>query len=140
MKAEDATAQKRVACLEDFADRVWVLFGKHVHRPLHDLILSKAKELGITSSEIHYFTTPEEAATLVAKHDGIAFMNRTSAWRVARNGLTMRPVDEPALALKTVLVTRADDRTRLTSEYVRAAKRTLERQGGANQQRLPLAV
>ena len=140
MKAEDDAARKRVADLEDFADRVWVLFGKHVHRPLHDLILSKAKELGIKPSEIHYFTTPEEAATLVAKHEGIAFTNRTSAWRVARNGLTMRPVDKPALALKTMLVTRADDRTRLTSEYVRSAKRKLERQSDANQQRLLLAV
>jgi LysR substrate binding domain len=105
MKAEDATAPKRTASLEDFDDRVWVLFGKHVHRAMHDLILSRAEELGIKPSEIHYFTTAEEAAYLVAKHEGIAFLNRTSAWRVARNGLTMRPIDEPTLAVKTTLST-----------------------------------
>ena len=140
MKAEDVAARKRAVRLEDFHDRVWVLFEKHVHPTMHDLILSLAEALGSKPSEIHYFTTPEEAATLVAKHEGIAFTNRTSAWRVARNGLTMRPVDKPALALKTMLVTRADDRTRLTSEYVRSAKRKLERQSDANQQRLLLAV
>ena len=140
MKAEDAAARKRSACLEDFDDRVWVLFGKHVHPTMHDLILSRAELLGVKPSEIHYFTTAEEAAYLVAKHEGIAFLNRTSAWRVARNGLTMRPIDEPTLAVRTTLITRADDRTRLTSEYVRSAKRKLERKSDGDQQRLPLAV
>jgi len=140
MKTEDDAARKRAACLGDFDDRVWVLFGKHVHPTMHDLILSRAELLGVKPSEIHYFTTAEEAAYLVAKHEGIAFLNRTSAWRVARNGLTMRPIDEPTLAVKTTLITRADDRTRLTSEYVRSAKRKLERKSDGDQQRLPLAV
>jgi hypothetical protein len=52
----------------------------------------------------------------------------------------MRPIDEPTLAVKTTLITRADDRTRLTSEYVRSAKRKLERKSDGDQQRLPLAV
>jgi hypothetical protein len=107
---------------------------------MHDLILSRAEVLGIKPSETHYFTTAEEAAYLVAKHQGIAFLNRTSAWRVARNGLTMRPIDEPTLAVKTTLVTRADDRTRLTSEYVRSALRKLPPKSEARQQTLPLAV
>jgi DNA-binding transcriptional LysR family regulator len=140
MQVQEAAARKRVTSLEDFDDRVWVLFGKHVHPTMHDLILSRAEALGVKPSEIHYFTTAEEAAYLVAKHQGIAFLNRTSAWRVARNGLTMRPIDEPTLAVKTTLVTRADDRTRLTSEYVRSAKRKLERKNDGDQQRLPLAI
>lgn len=140
VKAEDVAARKQAVCLEDFDDRVWVLFGKHVHHTMHDLILSRAEVFGVKPSEIHYFTTAEEAAYLVAKHQGIAFLNRTSAWRVARNGLTMRPIDEPTLAVKTTLITRADDRTRLTSEYVRSAKRKLERKSDGDQQRLPLAV
>lgn len=140
MKTDDDAARKRAACLEDFDDRVWLLFGKHVHPAMHDLILSRAELLGVKPSEIHYLTTAEEAAYLVAKHEGIAFLNRTSAWRVARNGLTMRPIDEPTLAVKTTLITRADDRTRLTSEYVRSAKRKLERKSNDDQQRLSLAV
>src|ERR1700722_15804017 len=116
MQIEDAATRKRATCFEDFDDRVWVLFGKHVHPTMHDLILSRAEVLGVKPSEIHYFTAAEEAAYLVAKHQGIAFLDRTSAWRVARNGMTMRPIDEPTLVVKTTLITRADDRTRLTSE------------------------
>jgi DNA-binding transcriptional LysR family regulator len=140
MKAEDAAARKRASCLEDFDGQVWVLFGKHVDNTMHNLILSRAEALGVRPSEIHYFTTAEEAAYLVAKHQGVAFLDRTSAWRVARNGLTMRPIDEPTLAMKTTLITRADDRTRLTSEYVRSAKRKLEQKSDGDQQTLPLSV
>ena len=140
MQAEDAIARKRAAYLDDFDDRVWVLFGKHVHPTMHDSILSRAKELGIAPREIQYFTTAEEAAHLVVKHEGVAFLTRTGAWRVARNGLTMRPLDEPTLTVKTTLITRADDRTRLNSEYVRSAKRKFERKSDGDQHRLPLAL
>jgi len=119
---------------------VWVLFGKHVHPMMHDSILSRAGETGIEPREIQYFTTAEEAAYLVAKHGGIASLNRTSAWRVACNGLTMRPLNESGIEVKTALITRADDRTRLTSEYVRSAMTKLIRKNDANQQMFPLAV
>ncbi len=138
MQTQDAATQKRVLSLKDFDDRVWVLFGKHVHPIMHDSLLSRAEELGVTPSEIQYFTTAEEAAYLVAKQQGIAFLNRTSAWRVALNGLTMRPIDEPGIVVKTALITRSDDRTRLTSEYVRSAMTKLRRKSSADQQRLPL--
>ena len=140
MQTGEAAARKRAACLGDFYDRVWVLFGKHVHPAMHDSLLSRAKELGIAPREIQYFTAAEEAAYLVAKHDGIAFLNRTGAWRVARNGLTIRPLEEPGIVVKTTLITRSDDRTRLTSEYVRSAMKKLQRNGNTDQQKLPLAV
>ena len=140
MQIRDAATNKRVLSLKDFDDRVWVLFGKHVHPTLHDSLLSRAEELGVAPSEIQYFTTAEEAAYLVAKHQGIAFLNRTSAWRVAINGLTMRPMDEPGIAVKTALITRSDDRTRLTSEYVRSAMTKLQRKSDSDQQRLPLGI
>ncbi len=140
MQIQETAARKRVTSLGDFDDCVWVLFGKHIHPTMHDSLLSRAEELGIAPREIQYFTTAEEAAYLVAKHQGIAFLNRTSAWRVARNGLTMRPINEPGIMVKTALITRSDDRTRLTSEYVRSAMTKLQRKGDADQRTLPLGA
>jgi DNA-binding transcriptional LysR family regulator len=140
MQTQDAATKQRVLSLKDFDDRVWVLFGKHVHPRMHDSLLSRAEELGVAPSEIQHFTTAEEAAYLVAKHQGIAILNRTSAWRVAINGLTMRPLEEPRIAVKTALITRSDYRTRLTSGYVRAAMTKLQGQRHNKQQKLPLAV
>jgi DNA-binding transcriptional LysR family regulator len=140
MQSQDPVSRKRATSLGDLDDRVWVLFGKHVHPTMHDSLLSRAEGLGVMPREIQYFTTAEEAAYLVAKHEGIAFLNRTSAWRVARSGLTMRPIDEPGIAVKTTLITRSDDRTRLISEYVRSAMTKLQRKSHANQQSLPLTI
>ena len=140
MQTGELVARKRSPCLEDFDDRVWVLFSKHVHPVLHDSLLRRAEDLGIAPREIQYVTTAEEAAYLVVKHEGIAFINRTGAWRVARDGLTMRPLDEANIAVKTTLITRTEDRTRLTSEYVRAAMRKLQRKSDTNQRTLHLPV
>jgi DNA-binding transcriptional LysR family regulator len=140
MRTGEAAAREHSTCLKDFDDRIWVLFGKHVHPVLHDSLLHRAKELSITPREIQYVTTAEEAACLVVKHEGIAFINRTGAWRVARDGLTMRPLNEPGIAVKTTLITRSNDRTSLTSEYVRAAMRKLQRKNDTAQRTLPLAI
>jgi DNA-binding transcriptional LysR family regulator len=140
MRTEEHAARKRSTCLRDFDARVWVLFSKHIHPVMHESLLRRAETLGIAPREIQYVTTAEEAAYLVVKHDGIAFINRTGAWRVAHDGLTMRPLDEPDIAVKTTLITRSDDRTRLTSEYVRAAMRKLQRKSDSGQRTLPLAV
>jgi DNA-binding transcriptional LysR family regulator len=134
----EPAARKRSTCLEDFDDRVWVFISKHVHPVLHDSLLRRAEELGIVPREIQLVTTAEEAAYLVVKHQGIAFLGRTGAWRVARNELTMRPLDEAGLIVKTTLITRSDDRTRLTSEYVRADMRKLQPTSDSNQRTLPL--
>ena len=138
MRTGEPATRKRSTRLQDFDDRVWVLFSKHVNPVMHEALLRKAEELGVAPREIQYVTTAEEAAYLVVKHEGVAFINRTGAWRVARDGLTMRPLDEPGTTVKTTLITRSDDRTRLTSEYVRAAMRKLPRKSDADQRTLPL--
>jgi DNA-binding transcriptional LysR family regulator len=140
MSSKEPNARKRATCLEDFDDRVWVMFSKHVHPVMHDSLLRRAEEVGVTPREIQYVTTADEAAYLVVKDEGIAFINRTGAWRVAHNGLTMRPLEEAGIAVRTTLITRADDRTRLTSEFVRAAMKKLQRKSDSNQRTLPLAI
>jgi DNA-binding transcriptional LysR family regulator len=140
MQNQESVTLKRSTSLADFDDRVWVLFSRHVHPVMHDRLLSRAEELRIVPREIQYVTTAEEAASLVVKHEGIAFITRNGAWRVARDGLTMRPLEEAEINVTTAIVTRSDDRTRLTSEYVRAAVRKLQMQEESKQQILPLAV
>ena len=39
----------------------------------------------------HHFTSPEEASELVRENKGFAFLPRATAWRIARDGLTVRP-------------------------------------------------
>ena len=52
----------------------------------------------------------------------------------------MRPLIDDELRLRTLLVTPAEDQSRLVSEFVRAAVRKLQNDSGIKQQQLALTV
>ncbi|MCU1323058.1 MAG: hypothetical protein JWM43_2707 [Acidobacteriaceae bacterium] len=131
-------ALNREVRLRDCNERPWLLFGRHLNPSLYDVFMKRAREEGVAPTEIHHVTTAEEAAHFLAHHDAVAFLVQHGAWRIARKGLAMRPLVDDELRLKTVLVTRADDQTRLVSEFVRAAVRKLQNDSGLGQKQLPL--
>ena len=100
---------------------------------------ARANELGVRPREIHHVTSAEQATYLIHHHGAVAFLTQIGAWRIARDGLTMRPLADDELVLKTALVTRADDRRPLTSQFVRAAMRKLQDKSGAHLDGLSLA-
>jgi hypothetical protein len=69
--------------------------------------------------------TAEEASELVLARKGLAFLPRDAAWRIASEGIAMRPLAEEQLRLVTRLAARSNNKNRLVSEYVRAAGRKL---------------
>jgi hypothetical protein len=136
---QDQLARNKTISLNDYHDRVWILFGRQVHPTLYDQVRARANELGVRPREIHHVTSAEQATYLIHHHGAVAFLTQIGAWRIARDGLTMRPLADDQLVLKTALVTRANDRSRLTSEFVRAAVRKLQQHSGSQRERLSLA-
>jgi len=123
----------------DMHDTEWILPAPHVNPHFHEMIRTAAVETGIAARDVHHVMTAEEASELVMAHKGVAFLTRSGAWRIARDGVTMRPLAEDRLRLVTKLATRADNKSRLVSEFVRAAGRKLTSARPARQARLPLA-
>jgi DNA-binding transcriptional LysR family regulator len=136
---QDELARNKTISLNDYHDRVWILFGRQVHPTLYDQVRARANELGVIPREIHHVTSAEQATYLIHHHGAVAFLTQIGGWRIARDGLTMRPLADDQLVLKTALVTRTDDRSRLTSEFLRAAMRKLQEKSGAHRERLSLA-
>lgn len=68
----------------------------------------------------------EEVPELILEHSSLAFMPRALARRIARDEITMRPLSEPKLRLVTNLAMRADSKSRLVKEFVRATSRKLD--------------
>jgi hypothetical protein len=62
--------------------------------------------------------SPEETPDLILEHGGLAFLPRSGAWRIARDGITMRPLGENRLRLVTNLAMRSDSKSRLVNEFV----------------------
>jgi hypothetical protein len=84
--------------------------------------------------------TPEEAVPLILAHEGVAVLNRAGAWRIAQHGITLRPLAETNVRLRTSLAVRADNKSRLVAEFIRAAGRKLEGVRRPIQQRLNLTA
>lgn len=125
--------------LEDLLDCDWILPAPHVNPYFHETIRAVALEKGIAARDIHHVMTAEEAPELILAHQGVAFLNRADAWRIARDEITMRTLVEEKLRFVTKLATRVDNKSRLISEFVRATGRKLAGIRPVEQSRLPLA-
>ncbi len=68
---------------------------------------------------------PEEAYLYIADRNALALLTKNAALRIARDGITIRPLAEPRLTLKTYLVCRADNESKPVSEMVRGLGRKL---------------
>ncbi len=83
--------------ITDLHNRAWVLFAKQVSPHMYDIVKRTAAKAEVIPSELHHVTGAEEAAPLILEHGGLAFLTRTGAWRIARDGITMRPLAEENL-------------------------------------------
>ena len=125
MSKADKLAAGPVVTLEALSNYCWILFERKLHPPLYDHLLHLAHDRKIAPKKIRHITAPEEAFPLVEAGECIAFVVKTGALLLARNGVTVRPLEEPALKLKTYLVSRADNDSKLVSEFVRTYMRKL---------------
>lgn len=139
MALDDALVAHREILLEDMHARNWILFAQHANPHLHEAIQLVASEKRVLASDIHYVMSAEEASELIREHKGLAFLTRTEAWRIARDGITMRPLAEGRLRLVTNLAVRSDAKSRLVNDFVRATARKLGTLRRAVQGELPLA-
>jgi hypothetical protein len=140
MSIGDESSAYREVRLEQMHKRNWMLLGKHANAHLYDTIHSVGGEQGASPLDIYQFTSPEEASELIREHHGLAFLPRSAAWRIARDGITMRPLNEPRLRLVTSLAMRVNSKSRLVNEFVKAAGRKFGGIGQAAQRKLPLAM
>jgi len=140
MLATDELSAYREINLEQMNRRNWMLLGKHANAYLYDMIHSVGADRSSYPLDTYQFTSPEEASELIREHNGLAFLPRSAAWRIARDGITMRPLAEPRLRLITSLAMCADTKSRLVSEFVKTAGRKFGTIAQNAQRRLPLAM
>jgi DNA-binding transcriptional LysR family regulator len=125
MSEEDELARRKSVTIDELAGRCWVLFERRMHPPVYDSVLQLAEVRKARPTRIQHTVIPEEAFPLIANASSIAFMVKSGALRVARNGVTVRPLAEDSLILKTYLASNAEDSSKVVSELVRAFMRKL---------------
>jgi DNA-binding transcriptional LysR family regulator len=140
MSRRDKLAGGPSVTLEALASYCWILFERRLHPPLYDHVLALAQERKVAPQKIRHITAPEEAFPLVEAGACISFVVKAGALLLSRNGVTVRPLVEPELLLRTHLVSRADNESKLVSEFVRAYMRRISPPKKDVQLALPLDV
>jgi DNA-binding transcriptional LysR family regulator len=140
MSKRDDLAHHPAVSLDQMGGRRWILFERQLHPPVYDSIINAATQRGIRPLSIQHVTAPEEAFPFVADGSAIALVVKTGALLLARNGVTVRPLNEPSLSVKTCLVCRADDDSKIASEFVRAYMRKMPDKKKHQQLKLPISA
>jgi DNA-binding transcriptional LysR family regulator len=135
---EDELAGYPSLTLAQLAGKRWILFQRQSHPPVYDLLRKLAQEAPIIPSGIQHYMVPEEAIPLLNEPGGVVIVAKSGALRIARSGLTMRPLDESRLILTTMLISRADNRSRVVSELVRNFMRRMNHVNMDEQMSLPI--
>ena len=101
MPAEDVLAHQQRLTLDDLNEREWVLFERHVHPPLYELILELAKDRNVHPKKIHYYIVAEEALPFITQSNAVAFLGKSGALRLTKSassrsprGIAIRPLQE----------------------------------------------
>jgi DNA-binding transcriptional LysR family regulator len=138
MSKREELARYPTVSLDQMGGRSWILFERQLHPAVYDSIMQVAAQRGIRPQRIQHMTAPEEAFPFVADGSAIALVVKAGALLLARNGVTVRPLNESSLTLRTCLVCRADDDSKIASEFVRAYMRKMPDK--KKHQQLPLPI
>ena len=119
MLEQDQLAQSMDVRASDLQNRSCILFARHVHPYLYDTFLKEIRPASAPGASIQNVTTAEEASQLISRGHGIAVLTQAGAWRIAKEGITMRPlaVDKPIL--ETKLACRSDNDSLLVRHFVK---------------------
>lgn len=115
------------------------MFHHDSHPPLYDHLQKCAQRSKAIPSDIQHFMVPEEAIPLLIDRAGVVIVGKAGALRIARDGYTMRPLEEPELMTRTLLISRADNASPALSELFRGFMRRMKQRETHHQMSLPMS-
>jgi LysR family pca operon transcriptional activator len=132
-------AAKQSATLAEVVKYPWAFFNRSIHPYLHDLILEQVASEQKQATIIHNVSHAEQAAALLTDDALVAWLTPTEAMRAADHGFANLPLLDEHIRLETHLATRADNKSRLVSEYVRRFVKQMNLHRPPEQLLLPIA-
>lgn len=137
---DDRLADFQSVRLAQLGSRRWMMFQRSSHPPLYDLVHRCAQAAKAIPSAIQHFMVPEETIPLLIEPNGVVIAPKSGALRIARDGYTMRPLEEAELKTNTLFVSRADNTSPALSELVRGFMRRMKQIKIHDQMSLPIPV
>jgi DNA-binding transcriptional LysR family regulator len=120
MSEDDELAGQPSVTLDALAGRAWVLFERRMHPIIYDAVAQLAQERKVRPVKMHHVMIPEEAFPLISAGSCVAFVVKSGALRIARDGVTIRPLAEDALCMRTYLASQAENKSKVVSALARS--------------------
>lgn len=125
--------------LAQVAGYPWIFFHRNIHSYLYDMVLRRAAAEGLKPNIAHHFIQAEQITAFLTE-ESVAWMTPFEAKRITRRGLKAIPLKDSQIRLDTHIVARAEDKSPLVSEYVRAFAKRMEEQRSPEQLILPITA
>ena len=122
---DDPLADKVEVGSEDLRERSCILFERHVQPNMYDELTRQVSPASTPGCRLYHVMTAEDASQLIFRGFGVAILTQTGAWRIMRGGITIRPLKIDDLRLRTRLVARSDNESKLVSDLVRGFAKSL---------------
>ena len=120
MPADHPAAQKTSVSMRDLAGVGWMLFSRRTHPKIYEGVLEAGRQAGVSPVELHHYVSTQEVVQLISEDLGVAFVARGVSDTLRSPEIAVRPLSENALQLRSYLVLRADESSRLVNEFGRA--------------------
>ena len=137
MLRQDTLAKDKQATFGSLDKRDLVLFERKLHPVLYDLIFENLQQSRARAGDVDHVTAPEEAFPYLLQ-GSVAIVVKAGALLLARSGVTVRPLVDHSFSLRTFIVSRSDNDSRVVSELVRGFVRKLTQISSSNERVLPL--
>lgn len=138
MLESNALAKQRTVTADDLRQHSCILFERHVQPRLYDEVMKRLRPASLPGCSLHHVMTAEDALQLILRGFGVAVLTQAGAWRIQRVGVTMRPLDGEDLRVRTSMVARSDNQSRIVSDVVRSFVTAVGPDRNAAQFKLPL--
>jgi DNA-binding transcriptional LysR family regulator len=119
-------AMNKVVTFGEVMRYPWVFINRNVHPPLHDLILQRAQAEQQPANIVHHVSQADQVGALLTNNSLVAWLTPAGAERVVRGGFIGVPLRDEQIRLETRLVTLANNKSRLISEFVRMFMKRIE--------------
>jgi len=118
----------------------WVFFNRNIHHHMHDLILQRTRAECEAVGICHSVSQEEHAVALLTDDHILAWLTPTGAERAVYIGLKSIPLEDAQIRLEMHLMTLANNKSPLVSEYVRSFMRRIDEQRPPLQLQLPIGL
>ena len=125
LSGKDPLCAKRELQLVDLHHRRLALLERSVNPPVYDRLQQVLSADGVHSSDIQHVQHAEEAAELILHTGCVALLTKGGAWRISDGLITLRPLLDQRLQLRTYLSVRLENESRLLSEFLRSFNKRL---------------